>query len=380
MAIPTPLDAAVSRGNLELARTLVGRGALITEITLNAAVWESLRTNNSKLLRNFLDLFQRSSADWPFPEGLGCTAVYMAVRLQRHDITGMLLRSRVDPRGRPQSTTDVGWYHARFGRFKQNSETFYRELDHWWIRDGELIDSSDSVLERVACTGDSALVQMLLRAVKWRRGSTGRALITAVQYCQFRFARYFLQAGAALDQEYRDSTVLAAAVAGQQVQLVRDLLKAGANVNQPSCGAYGRTALQRAVEIAHLELVDMLLNANGDVNAPAAVDGGATALQIAAIQGHVGLASRLLDLGADPNAAKAVKRGRTALEGAAESGRIDMLHLLLTRGTRTGGPDRRHYVSAVHLAERNGHFAAANYLRSRDGWTESDTSFYAKLV
>lgn len=139
---------------------------------------------------------------------------------------------------------------------------------------------------------------------------------------------------------------------------------AGANVNAPALGDFGRTALQAAAEGCNMPLVEYLLALGADVNAPPARSRGVTALQAAAIGGYCGIASKLLEHRADVNAAGAEKEGRTALEGAAEQGRIDMVRLLLDAGADLD--DNRgasqQYGNAVEMARRNGYNAVANLL------------------
>ncbi|KAK3374163.1 ankyrin repeat-containing domain protein [Lasiosphaeria ovina] len=109
-----------------------------------------------------------------------------------------------------------------------------------------------------------------------------------------------------------------------------------------------------------------------DVNAPPARDSGATALQVASKMGFMGIAKLLLDHGADVNAFRARKHGRTALEGAAEHGRLDMIALLLQHGERTTGSGRRQYIRSIKLAEKMGHFVAADFLINSQDWTDED--------
>lgn len=82
----------------------------------------------------------------------------------------------------------------------------------------------------------------------------------------------------------------------------------------------------------------------------------------------------LADEGADCNAPAAKYDGRTALEAAGEYGRIDMIQFLLAAPTAptTTGPGQLQYLRAVKRAERQGHVAAAQLLRSHRAWNEED--------
>jgi ankyrin repeat protein len=62
------------------------------------------------------------------------------------------------------------------------------------------------------------------------------------------------------------------------IDLIRFLLKAGANVNIPAGNYFGRTALQEAIKVGDLDLIRFLLENYADVNSPASHAYGITAL------------------------------------------------------------------------------------------------------
>jgi ankyrin repeat protein len=143
-------------------------------------------------------------------------------------------------------------------------------------------------------------------------------------------------------------------------EMVELLLRAGAD---PSVGGTihcGRTVLQEAVETGDVELVKSLLRAGADVNAAAASSqrtdnssAGTTALQFWALSEFPGdpeLLERLLDAGADINAPpywnpEAYDEehphdsyGVTALQAAASLGDIEIVQLLLEAGADVNAP------------------------------------------
>jgi ankyrin repeat protein len=148
-----------------------------------------------------------------------------------------------------------------------------------------------------------------------------------------------------------------------RLEIVKLLLKHGAQVNAPPAPRFGRTALQAAAccEFPALDIIQILLEEGAEVNAEPAMEGGVTAIQGAAIQGHVNVALALLKAHARVNDPPAIKDGRTAVEGAAEHGRLDMVKLLLEAGA-VGDPDTG-FEKAVKAAEKYGHFAVADMLR-----------------
>ncbi|PQE19053.1 ankyrin repeat protein [Rutstroemia sp. NJR-2017a WRK4] len=148
-----------------------------------------------------------------------------------------------------------------------------------------------------------------------------------------------------------------------RLEIVKLLLKHGAQVNAPPAPRFGKTALQAAAccESPALDIIQILLEEGADVNAEPAMEGGLTAIQGAAIQGHVNVALALLKAHARVNDPPAIKYGQTAVDGAAEHGRLDMVKLLLEAGA-VGDPDTG-FEKAVKAAEKYGHFAVADLLR-----------------
>jgi ankyrin repeat protein len=165
---------------------------------------------------------------------------------------------------------------------------------------------------------------------------------------------------------YISGTLLAVAVRRSTVEMVHLLINAGANVNVPAVGHFGRTALQAAVEKGNIDLVELLIKLGADVSAPPSYDSGATALQLAAMCGHAGIFSMLLEQGADIGAKGAVIGGRTALEGAAEHGRLDLVRMLLNEINSRGTPGQK-YEKAVELALEEGYEVIADMILAEMG-------------
>ncbi|KAH9908682.1 ankyrin repeat-containing domain protein [Xylariomycetidae sp. FL2044] len=133
-----------------------------------------------------------------------------------------------------------------------------------------------------------------------------------------------------------------------------------------------RTPLQHAAYEGDIEPIRILLQAGANINAPAYFERGATALVWAVIRGHFETVLFLLQQGADVNALPAKRSGRTALEAAAEHGRLDMIGILREKGVDMQGAMRIYYVRSVALARNNGHFAVAELLETFGGWSDRD--------
>lgn len=142
------------------------------------------------------------------------------------------------------------------------------------------------------------------------------------------------------------------------VQLVKELLAGGANVNQGE-GAY--PALHAAVFYGKVNLAKVLLDAGADVRTTAY--GGKSSLH-SAIEGRsLQCAQLLLARGADPNAADS--DGRTPLHVAAQSGDLPACNALLEAGANLAARDKTGQTPA-QLAGRGGHADVAAWLRNRE--------------
>jgi ankyrin repeat protein len=132
------------------------------------------------------------------------------------------------------------------------------------------------------------------------------------------------------------------------VEKVRQLLAKGVPVDTREDYAQGRdyyeqseqTALMYAAGGGHLEVVRILLKAGANVNAidkmfSREYGGEQTALHYAARQSNVAVVEELLNAGADPNALtkNAQNRGNTPLVYALRNGHRDNAQLLIKRGT-----------------------------------------------
>ncbi|RWA14536.1 hypothetical protein EKO27_g588 [Xylaria grammica] len=162
----------------------------------------------------------------------------------------------------------------------------------------------------------------------------------------------------------------AAAMRGN-LELVIHLLQRGAIINQPAIGYRGRTALQGSCEWTALskeerkrkiELIKFLISQGADVNASGAERGGMTALQITALYGDMEVALLLLEHGATINASPAGHDGYCALDAAALEGRLDMVKLLLNTGAYSHYREQTGYEGAIELATEGGHFAVVNLI------------------
>lgn len=138
-------------------------------------------------------------------------------------------------------------------------------------------------------------------------------------------------------------TPLTLAVQGDQLELVREMIKRGADVDQ--AGASGMTPLGAAALAGQETIVRDLLRARADIDKPNAL--GQTPLHLACMSGHTRTVALLLDQGADWRLTN--KQGRHALAEAAHAGQLPVLQLFKARGMDLSTPDF-YRLNAVHAA------------------------------
>jgi len=127
----------------------------------------------------------------------------------------------------------------------------------------------------------------------------------------------------------------------------------------------GVTALMASAYVGAAELVDDVLRRGADLEARDA--SGYTALMYATNGGREAIVRALLDAGADVDAPD--RRGSTPLMFAAQLGSTRVVEWLLGRGADAGARRIADGLTALDVAERNGHDRAAAILRSVTGST-----------
>lgn len=152
------------------------------------------------------------------------------------------------------------------------------------------------------------------------------------------------------------SEVADAAMKGDEAA-VRALLARKADVNTPQ--ADGTTALHWAVYHENVALVVDLLRAGA--NATLANREGATPLYLAGVAGNPVIMDKLLKNGVDVNGT-VLRHGETPLMFAARTGRSDTVKLLLEAGAKVDAKDTMRQTTALMWAAEQGHAEVARLL------------------
>ncbi len=130
------------------------------------------------------------------------------------------------------------------------------------------------------------------------------------------------------------------------------------NLDVDERGPDGSTALQWAVYDQDIEKVRQLIRAGADVNA--VNNFGANAMQLAAEVAHVELIEMLLDAGADPDSAN--PEGQTALMLVARTGDVDAARMLVRKGASIAAREGWGQQTALMWASARRHPAMMDFL------------------
>lgn len=155
--------------------------------------------------------------------------------------------------------------------------------------------------------------------------------------------------------DYNQTPLMIAARQGYG-EMVRFLLRKGADINAVVEGRCVTTALQASLKAKNSDMFYLLLANGARINAPLAPEGSGE-LAYAARMGNIQIVQELLDRGAEINSAPPVE-GRTALQEAAglDPANMAMVQLLLKRGADINAPGK---VMALQAATQRGNFQLA---------------------
>lgn len=210
-----------------------------------------------------------------------------------------------------------------------------------------LVDSGANVNERInsrkvtplyhaVSVKNAELVKLLLANsadVDATNISGESALLLAVKQDLEDVVQMLVDAGANLNQNGPCYSALHCAVVNSRVNLVKILLKAGADVNVVS--KLGVTPLKLAVTVSNLEIVKLLVDAKADVNTIPVLE---CAIVNAVKSENLSIVSTLIDAGADVNT-KTDQKKITALHLAAMLNELALIEKLLSLGADVNALD-----------------------------------------
>ncbi|KAF3389720.1 putative ankyrin repeat protein L25 [Talaromyces pinophilus] len=181
----------------------------------------------------------------------------------------------------------------------------YLEVTQYLLEMGADVNAQSSeysnALQAAAVGGHLEIVQYLIEKgvdVNARDRYYGNALQAAAIGGHLKVTQYLLEIGDDINAQCGFcGNALQAAVEGGQVEIVQHLLEKGAEINAQ--GGYYGNALQAAVRGGHLQIIQLLIEKGVNVNAQGGKYGNA--LRAAAVGGNPDIIRLLLEKGADVN-------------------------------------------------------------------------------
>lgn len=251
------------------------------------------------------------------------------------------------------------------------------------LKTPSLLPIGDSIVrglvKQEVTNGRLGFLKILLSIVGYDYSACGDLLHDAVTSGFTEIVQMLLDCKVNVDSRVNGRTALLAAVEHGNLNIVKVILKNGADVNMNPSGTYGPTALQAAAGGGHLDMVKILLIHGANINAAAPeLFKGRTALQVAVEGGqheivalllgkgayvnplgvqhgeHLNIGQLLLDNQANMDAPPSNLDCRTALYAAVENGDLNMVSLLLDHHARG--------QFALFTAVRNDHLDIVNLL------------------
>jgi ankyrin repeat protein len=406
----TPLEAALCRGNFQLAWTLLVRGAPVKEGEINAVVWNAINREDFSPAIEFLNVLC-SVHDLPCAP----TAIRMALSSGNQIFARFLLKSGVGVVGTPYLLSADSFVLDKYGTSVFTEHDWL--MAGWWnwvhcdetqpVIRGSYIHLI-SILEMAVKNSELSTFQTLLQFGAWTPEELGNALVESLKHDRKEFAPILLASGASLQGRGLSSSPLGlevnktdvqsvnylilagcnldhifgsqesslrAAIMHEKVALVETFLAGGVDINEPTDlhpngGIANKgswypatpTNLQRAVEKEDENLVEMLLTAGADVNPPASFYQGRTALQISVEKENLKLAERLLRAGANVNGLAAPKEGSTPFKIAVQQGHRGLMDMLLMAGADVNSPATWDSSTALQIAVTKGSIDLTQWL------------------
>ncbi|KAH8592686.1 ankyrin repeat-containing domain protein [Bisporella sp. PMI_857] len=383
----TPLQLAASRGDVELATHLLDLGAL--------------KSGGIEMVR--LLLTHHADPNTPTDNAYTSTAIQIAAENHDRDAIQILMGAGAIT----DNTVDLRFLRAQLRRaIRDGCIDRARAILRSRIDISTPFFDQSTIIQQAIFKDNPEMVQLLVEAgadvnVSCRSYPDPNSMVTPLQFAlEFMDERHgtphpnaaqivkiLLDARAdpnPPDHKFGTGILLQFAAAlrdrAQAYDLVRLLLIAGASVNAPAGGNFGKknalqlallldygvdvnapaydyhvggTALQIAVRIGAINLIQFLLNAGANVNAPAGNSSKRTVLQEAVKANDVGLVRFLLENHADVNSPAGHFYGRTALQQAIElegsksrlqaeiqleEQRLNVVKLLMKKGADINAP------------------------------------------
>lgn len=237
-------------------------------------------------------------------------------------------------------------------------------------KQGEYIDNNEKMAEAIKSAFKTTIFSTAIYTTKDNQEDFEKVVSAWKNSSEWQSIHKISLERATLIDQFGGTALFVASAQGD-LQIVEDLIKNGANVNQalkndPKAEKpiyQGATPLTIAVQNGHTEVAKLLITNGADVN-HIINKTGATPLILAAQTGRIELAEFLIANGANINYVS--RDGNNPIIRAAANGHLEMVKLLIANGADIN------YVSPIDenpitLAAKNGHLEIVKYMAEQFG-------------
>ncbi|KAI4781565.1 ankyrin repeat protein [Aureobasidium sp. EXF-3400] len=370
------LHAALSEARTEVSLFLIASGADIqaTGGRHGTTLWAAAYGRDVAMVRLLIGIGART--DHPNP--IGKSAVILACEAGSVQVAKLLLdiSAEVNAQGGKHDTALYATLQSGYDKITEIAQVL---LDKGTDPNGHN-EGDDTLLYRETDMAvnlmDKSAVTMLLAYgadPNVQGGEFGTALAVASYRGSRELVQMLLDNGADVNSQggwYGNALQSACASRSYVKYLIQDLLHDGASINAQG-GAYG-TALCAASSKGDLEMIKLLVREGADVNGPGGRYYGC-ALCAAAYKGHIDIVRVLLNEGASIN----VQGGKygTALCAASSAGKLEIVRLLLREGADINAPGVV-YDCALCAAAYKGHIDVVRALLENGAVAGTSTNPY----
>ncbi|KAK2498524.1 hypothetical protein MC885_006168 [Smutsia gigantea] len=397
----TPLHVASKRGNANMVKLLLDRGAKIDAKTRDGLtpLHCGARSGHEQVLEMLLDraapILSKTKHNVPVDDVTNdyLTALHVAAHCGHYKVAKVLLDKKANPNAKALN----GFTPLHIACKKNRIKVMELLLKHGAsIQAVTEKQSGLTPIHVAAFMGHVNIVSQLMHHgaspnTTNVRGET--ALHMAARSGQAEVVRYLVQDGAQVEAKAKDDqTPLHISARLGKADIVQQLLQQGASPNAATTSGYtplhlsareghedvaaflldhgaslsittkkGFTPLHVAAKYGKLEVANLLLQKSASPDA--AGKSGLTPLHVAAHYDNQKVALLLLDQGASPHAA--AKNGYTPLHIAAKKNQMDIATTLLEYGADANAVTRQG-IASVHLAAQEGHVDMVSLLLSRN--------------
>lgn len=342
----TAAHLAASHGKMDILRALITAGADISlrqKDGFTPLHWAAIRGH-----RDITELLLENGSDPSWADNDGHTASWLAAFTNHSDILKVLAAagddlSRVNNEGSSllHAAASNGAREVFEMLINTRANTLrWRSNTAWTPLDVALALSSVEMTKRVlVLAADKQFQDTSFDIDNLSFSNYGAtALMNAAFYGREEVAELLIDYGANIHvTNLREATALHIAVLSKHPEVVRALIRRGADVNAEYAGGCSYAVLD-AVYSSNTEILEALLNGGARVS-DVTTGAGYTALHVAAREGLLGPLRLLLNKKLSLHIDTIDLDGRTPLNSATKAGRVDAVRLLLEHGANSSISD-----------------------------------------